>query len=671
MRITKSLILAVLFVTAIAMLSSVTVVFKDTTSATWNLLSVEYGLQNSGALYPLGTTTPTQQYKVVYYNAGINGVIDPLSSAGLPTIDDVLITNGPGANPQPVTCAPPGAHGWTQTQGYTIAATGDAVNTFIDNNIYCRIFNSNDLATATKYIVPAAAYTVLASPAAQNPSPITMGGWSAWTLINDAPPADTFQLTVTSSGEAGTIAMGGTALTPGQATPWTSEVLDATTTLVGTYSMTPKDGGTWSAAQEVVAGDFAAAPGKGGRALMTKTINFTWTPHTYTYNLQVNGPAGYTVSQGTYSNEMPHQFVCSTEVNDLIGTWTPSAAGAGFHWVPATHEVVAGDFTLATKNASNLKAIQGSRNNGAKTAYVYNGTITFERVEDEIVVVPVDPTTIPDTYTTPPLSEVAGTYTATGAGVHDLFIPALPGETAAFAFISGAWLPGGAPNWTWLNVDFGDAKGVIPVVTFRDDTTLPVELSYFGATLTAQNFVKLSWISQSETSLLGYRVYRNDSANQASAVSITSVMVPATNTSTTANYSITDNEVAIGSTYYYWLESVDMGTSSFHGPIIVLVEGEVPPVLPNATAMGNAYPNPFRMNTSTTIDVRVKAGDNGTVTIYNILGQSVKTFKVTEGLNPLNWNGKDSKGNVCGSGIYFYKLSTNAMNQTKKMVIVK
>jgi hypothetical protein len=40
-------------------------------------------------------------------------------------------------------------------------------------------------------------------------------------------------------------------------------------------------------------------------------------------------------------------------------------------------------------------------------------------------------------------------------------------------------------------------------------------------------------------------------------------------------------------------------------------------------------------------------------------------------LNNLNWNGKDSKGNVCGSGIYFYKLSTPSMNMTKKMVIVK
>jgi flagellar hook assembly protein FlgD len=87
--------------------------------------------------------------------------------------------------------------------------------------------------------------------------------------------------------------------------------------------------------------------------------------------------------------------------------------------------------------------------------------------------------------------------------------------------------------------------------------------------------------------------------------------------------------------------------------------------------MHNAYPNPFRAGSGTTIAVEVKKGDSGTVTIYNILGQVVKTFSLTEGTNNLNWNGRDSKGNLCGNGIYFYKLSTNSLNQTKKMVIVK
>jgi len=226
------------------------------------------------------------------------------------------------------------------------------------------------------------------------------------------------------------------------------------------------------------------------------------------------------------------------------------------------------------------------------------------------------------------------------------------------------------PTYTIYNFYFAHGKGT-EVFELNDEPTLPVELSYFAATLTAQNFVKLTWVSQSETGLLGYRVYRSENSDQASAVSITPSMIPATNTSTTQTYNVVDEEVAIGNTYYYWLESVDMGHSTFFGPTSVLVQGEVPPVLPEYTTMRNAYPNPFRANTGTTIEVNVKAGETGQVTIYNVLGQVVKTYSVKEGINPINWNGRDSKGNVCGSGIYFYKLSTPSMNMTKKMVIVK
>ena len=77
------------------------------------------------------------------------------------------------------------------------------------------------------------------------------------------------------------------------------------------------------------------------------------------------------------------------------------------------------------------------------------------------------------------------------------------------------------------------------------------------------------------------------------------------------------------------------------------------------------------MGSQARIDVTVKNGESGNVTVYNILGQAVKTFKVNEGDNFLRWDGRDNKGAQCGSGIYFYKLSTPSLNQTKKLVIMK
>lgn len=229
-------------------------------------------------------------------------------------------------------------------------------------------------------------------------------------------------------------------------------------------------------------------------------------------------------------------------------------------------------------------------------------------------------------------------------------------------------------NWLPESVDFGPvtANVTFPFYAMKQDVPhVPVELSSFTAITTAQNFVNLSWTSQSEALMLGYRVYRGETETQADALMITPTMVPATNTSTAQTYSIVDDEVEVNHTYYYWLESVDIGSSQFHGPVSVLVEGEVPPVYPEVSSMMSAYPNPFRANGSTTIEVAVKADESGTVSVYNVMGQVVKTFEVTSGTHNIQWNGQNSKGEACGSGIYFYKLSTPSVNQTKKMVIVK
>lgn len=209
----------------------------------------------------------------------------------------------------------------------------------------------------------------------------------------------------------------------------------------------------------------------------------------------------------------------------------------------------------------------------------------------------------------------------------------------------------------------------VPMVFGPVDPTLPVELSSFSAILTAESFVKLNWVSESETNMLGYRVYRSETSDYAAAILITPVMMEATNSSTQQTYSLTDSEVALNSTYYYWLEAVDMSHSVLYGPNQVTVTGNNTPNLPVVTTLGNAYPNPFRSQTS--IALSVKENETATVTIYNILGQVVKTYRKSQGSHTINWDGRDARGNACGSGIYFYKLSSPSMNQTKKMIIVK
>ncbi|MCB5270880.1 MAG: T9SS type A sorting domain-containing protein [Candidatus Cloacimonetes bacterium] len=261
-------------------------------------------------------------------------------------------------------------------------------------------------------------------------------------------------------------------------------------------------------------------------------------------------------------------------------------------------------------------------------------------------------------------------------GLKTVQIPVGPGLWKGWIYYNAAWheaddFPYNGPGTlVFSNVPFG-AKSLVPFLFTLEAPTLPVELSSFTATQTAQNTVKLTWISESETGLMGYRIYRNLENAQHSAMMITPIMIDATNTSSTHIYSITDAEVEVDNTYWYWLESVDFGSSEFYGPVSYLVEGDTPALTPEQTVMKNAYPNPFKALSGTTIEVDVKDNDGGSIAIYNLAGQEVKSFSVSPGNNNINWDGKDSRGKTCATGVYFYKLSTNSLNQTRKMLIVK
>lgn len=84
------------------------------------------------------------------------------------------------------------------------------------------------------------------------------------------------------------------------------------------------------------------------------------------------------------------------------------------------------------------------------------------------------------------------------------------------------------------------------------------------------------------------------------------------------------------------------------------------------------YPNPF--NPETSIEFILNQPGRVTVEIFNILGQKIKTVadkKFRSGLQTLYWDGKDENGKEVSSGIYFYRVKTDDMVKTRKMVLVK
>jgi hypothetical protein len=84
------------------------------------------------------------------------------------------------------------------------------------------------------------------------------------------------------------------------------------------------------------------------------------------------------------------------------------------------------------------------------------------------------------------------------------------------------------------------------------------------------------------------------------------------------------------------------------------------------------YPNPF--NPETTIKFNLKKSSRVTLTIYNSLGQKIRTLvnrRMSAGVHEITWNTLDNSGLSMASGVYFFRLSTGSSSQTKKMMFVK
>ncbi|MCC7431870.1 choice-of-anchor D domain-containing protein, partial [bacterium] len=95
--------------------------------------------------------------------------------------------------------------------------------------------------------------------------------------------------------------------------------------------------------------------------------------------------------------------------------------------------------------------------------------------------------------------------------------------------------------------------------------------------------------------------------------------------------------------------------------------------VPLEYSISQNYPNPF--NPETKINYTLKESGNVKITVYNALGQIVKTLvnenKGVGTRHEIVWNGTDDKGNLVSSGTYFYKIEAGSFSEIKKMLFLK
>jgi photosystem II stability/assembly factor-like uncharacterized protein len=94
--------------------------------------------------------------------------------------------------------------------------------------------------------------------------------------------------------------------------------------------------------------------------------------------------------------------------------------------------------------------------------------------------------------------------------------------------------------------------------------------------------------------------------------------------------------------------------------------------IPKSFSVSQNYPNPF--NPQTVIKYDLPEAGLVRITIYNLLGQKVRTLVDEDqetGYKSVNWDGKDDWGEEVATGIYFYKIKAGDFALVKKMVLLK
>ena len=95
-------------------------------------------------------------------------------------------------------------------------------------------------------------------------------------------------------------------------------------------------------------------------------------------------------------------------------------------------------------------------------------------------------------------------------------------------------------------------------------------------------------------------------------------------------------------------------------------------IIPDQFELSQNFPNPF--NPVTRIDYRLPSTSHVLLKIYNARGEEVSTLVnriQSAGEKSVVWNGKNEQGQFVSSGIYFYKIVTAGLVQTKKMLLLK
>lgn len=103
-----------------------------------------------------------------------------------------------------------------------------------------------------------------------------------------------------------------------------------------------------------------------------------------------------------------------------------------------------------------------------------------------------------------------------------------------------------------------------------------------------------------------------------------------------------------------------------------VTEKEIAQSYPGRAAVLENYPNPFSNNTTIKFFLNKRTKVN--LNIYDPSGRLVKTLingVMDMGQGDIKWDGRDAQNRELSSGVYFYRLESEAVTQTKKLILLR
>jgi hypothetical protein len=201
---------------------------------------------------------------------------------------------------------------------------------------------------------------------------------------------------------------------------------------------------------------------------------------------------------------------------------------------------------------------------------------------------------------------------------------------------------------------------VLKTATLTVIPPLPVELTSFIASVKG-NVIELNWKTATELNNFGFDIEKLILNENESVWKTIGFVNGNGTTSFEHSYSFIDKNIKNGK-YQYRLKQIDNDGSFEYSNII---EAEFNGV--SKYNLSQNYPNPF--NPVTTIEYQIPQAGMVKITLYNVLGQEIRTIinEVKEvGVHKVNIDASD-----LNSGVYLYKIESGSFVKTRKMTLVK